>query len=74
MQCLSVFLKFSVLYLHIPLSLAVSGAGGSHPRGNSGKWAVPEDLEAKILPVRKASRREKGMAETERRNLIIKRL
>jgi hypothetical protein len=74
MQCRSVFLKFSVLYLHIFLSLAVSCAGGSHRKGNSGKRVVPEDFEAEILSVRKASRREKGMAETEPRNITIKRL
>ncbi|KAK1616553.1 hypothetical protein QYE76_022070 [Lolium multiflorum] len=55
------------------LGLDPSGAGGSH-RQNSGKRAVPGDFEAEILPVKKASRREKGMAETEPCHLIIKRL
>jgi hypothetical protein len=73
MHYLSVFLKFSILYLHFPLSLAISGAGGLRRNGNSGKLVVPGDFEAEILPMRKASRREKGMAETEPRNLIIKR-
>ncbi|KAK1619969.1 hypothetical protein QYE76_025486 [Lolium multiflorum] len=55
------------------LGLDPNGASGPH-RSNSGKRAVPTDFEAEILPVKKASRREKGVAETEPRSAIIRRL
>jgi hypothetical protein len=75
MHCLSCFLCFSVPYhLHF-LSLAFSGAGGSR-RSFSGKRGVPTNFEAELLPVKKASRREKGVAAAvaEPRGNIIRRL
>jgi hypothetical protein len=39
-----------------------------------GKRAANEYFEADTLPVKKASRCEKGMAETEARNIIVSRL
>ena len=57
------------------LPIAFTGAGGPH-QSSSGKRAVPNDFEAEILPVKKASRREIGVAAAaaEPRGNIIRRL
>ncbi|KAK1644119.1 hypothetical protein QYE76_061924 [Lolium multiflorum] len=54
------------------LALDPNGAGGSH-RSSSGKRGFPNSFEAEILPAKKASRREQGVA-SEPRAAIIRRL
>ncbi|KAK1632086.1 hypothetical protein QYE76_006401 [Lolium multiflorum] len=62
----------SVPYHMLLLPIAFTSAGGSH-RSSSGKRGFPTSFEAEILPAKKASRREQGVA-FELRAAIIRRL